>query len=97
MLWWVAAHAGPTEATAVVHVMTNDVDVMVDGRSIHVDNWWETAPIECTLREGSHTLGMKRGEDLLYEESFHVRGGEDMVLVACLRRPAHALGKQNSP
>lgn len=85
LVCWVAAHAHLGEGSVFVHVLTNDVDVIVDGRTLHVDNCWESPPLALTLREGQHRLRMVRDEAVLYDESFSVRGGDEVVLVACVR------------
>jgi len=79
VLGYVATQAGPRECQAVIHVTEADVDVWVDGLKYRIDSW-KAAPIVCPLRPGQHALRMSRGSRLLYEESFNLRGGEEVVL-----------------
>src|SRR5262245_14441684 len=81
ILGFVAAHSGPQECEAVIHVTEADVEVSLDSLSFRVDSWTDE-PILCSLRGGRHVLRMTRGDRTLYEESFTVRAGEDVVLTA---------------
>lgn len=81
VLWWVAAHAGPSRGEVIVHVTEPDVEVVVGGHVFRFDEWPER-PVACELPVGSHTLRMWRGRRLLYEESFVVPRGENVVLTA---------------
>jgi hypothetical protein len=80
-LGYVAEQAGPRECRAVIHVTEADVDVWVDGLSYRVDSWRDS-PILCPLRPGHHALRMCRGGQTLYEETFTLRRGDDVVLTA---------------
>ena len=81
VLGYVAGQAGPRECGAVIHVTEADVEVWVDGLSYRVDSW-EDSPILCPLRPGRHELRMSRGGQTLYEETFTLRRGDDVVLTA---------------
>src|SRR5262245_32330595 len=81
VLGYVAHEAGPRECRAVIHVTEADVDVWVDGVVYRIDSWRE-APIPCPLRPGRHSLRMFRGGQTLYEETFILRRGDDVVLTA---------------
>jgi len=81
MLGFVADRAGPQECQAVIHVTEVDVDVWVDGWPYRVDSWRQS-PILCSLRPGRHELHMSRGDQTLYEETFTLRRGDDVVLTA---------------
>lgn len=85
-LWWVAAHAGPTTGTAIVHVAEPHVVVSVGGRIFQVEDD-VFSPLICDLPAGEHRLLVTRGEAVLLEETFTVRGGEDRVLAAWRPRP----------
>src|SRR3954453_13556038 len=67
MLWWVAAHAGPPRNEVIVHVTEPDVEVAVGDHVFRLQEWTE-GPIACELPPGPHTLRMRRGHRVLYEE-----------------------------
>ena len=48
VLCQVAAHSGPQNGIAYVHVTTPEVDVLIDGQSHHIDTLWDS-PIVCEL------------------------------------------------
>jgi hypothetical protein len=79
MLWWIVAHAGPRDATVIVHVGEPDVEVSVDDRTYAVGDLGDS-PLELVLRAGRHTLRMSRGGRVLDEQSFDLQGGRDLIL-----------------
>jgi hypothetical protein len=87
VLCQVAAHSGPPNGIAYVHVSTPEVDVLIDGQSHYVDTLWDS-PIVCELPPGQHTLEMSRDGETLFEEEFTVRAADEIVLTAWDRRIA---------
>jgi hypothetical protein len=81
ILGYVAAQAGPQGCEAAIHVTEADVHLWVDGESYRVDSWRD-APILWPLRPGRHVLRMLRGGRILYEETFTLGRGEEVVLTA---------------
>jgi hypothetical protein len=81
MFGYVAGQAGPQKCQAVIHVTEAGVDVWVDGLTFRVDTWRDS-PIICPLAPGRHELRMTLGGRTLYQESFTLRGGDDVVLTA---------------
>jgi hypothetical protein len=81
ILWQIVEHSGPPRCQVVVHVTEDDVDVEVDGWDYRVKSTM-ASPIVLDLRPGRHTLRMSRRGRLLYEESFTLRPGRDVVLTA---------------
>jgi hypothetical protein len=75
------------ESEVVIHVAASDVDVLVDDEHF----WINTAlkeVIVCRLCPGRHELRMMRDGQLLYQETFTVERGRDVVLTAWERTPA---------
>ena len=90
-LCWIVDQVGPTDGTALVHVIEPDVVVTVGGQSFSIEQR-RGAPIECRLRPGRHLLRMKRGDRVLYEEWFAVHRGEEVILTAyCPPQPGREL------
>lgn len=81
VLGYVAEQAGPRDCRAVIHVTESEVDVWVDGWAYRVESWRDS-PILCPLRPGRHALRMSRGGRTLYEETFILQRGDDVVLTA---------------
>jgi hypothetical protein len=81
LLWQVAGRAGTQTSEVVVHVTESPVVVTIDGRSYPVATWRDS-PIACELPMGWHELRMRRGAQLVYQEAFLVRPGENVVLTA---------------
>jgi hypothetical protein len=77
----VAAHSGPPNGTAYVHVSSPEVEVILGGRAYQVRSLWDS-PIVCELRPGTHTLKMSRNGITLHEEEFTIRAGDEVVLTA---------------
>ena len=86
LLWQVAGRAGPQASEVVVHVTEAPVVVTIDGRSYPVATWRDS-PITCELPTGWHELRVRRGAQLVYQEAFRVRPGENVVLTARNPRP----------
>jgi hypothetical protein len=81
ILWQVAERAVPRECEAVVHVTEAGVDVAIDDSTYRFEAWRGT-PIVCALRPGRHTVCMSRDGQVLYEEVFTLRPGENVILTA---------------
>jgi hypothetical protein len=81
ILWQVVIHIGPQCGIAYVHVLTPNVDVMVDDEQYHIETIWET-PIVCELSPGPHVLRMSRSGRVVYEENFSLGVGQEVVLTA---------------
>jgi hypothetical protein len=79
VLWQVAEHAGPSHGQAIVHVMSNHVDLIVDNDSYRIEDLGQS-PIVCELRPGPHTVRLRRDGEVRYQEVFEVAAGEDTVL-----------------
>src|SRR5262245_53051364 len=86
LLWQVAGRAGPESSEVVVHVTESPVVVTIDGQSYRVATWRDS-PIACELPTGWHELRMWRGAQLVYQEAFLVRPGENVALTAWGPRP----------
>jgi hypothetical protein len=95
VLWQVAAHSGPPNGIAYVHVSTPQVDVMVDERTYHIQSLWDS-PIVCELRPGKHSLQMSRYGQTLFAEEFTLKAAEEVVLTAW-ERPEIAPATPASP
>ena len=80
-LWWLADHAGPSDGTAVVHVVEPDVEVTVGDIRYRIERR-SYQPIVCELPAGSHVLEMRRGAEVLHRETFEVERGGSIVLTA---------------
>ncbi|WP_422924166.1 hypothetical protein [Singulisphaera sp. PoT] len=80
-LWQVAERVGPTRCEAVVHVPESNVDVMIDSSAYRIGEVRDE-PIVCELTPGEHHLAMYRSGQLLFEQGFSVKPGEDVVLTA---------------
>jgi hypothetical protein len=83
VFWQVAVHAGPQQSEAVVHVVEQDVDVIIDDSVYEIERL-RTTPIIHPVVAGPHILRMLRDGRVLYEERFVVERGEDIVLTAWL-------------
>jgi hypothetical protein len=81
VLWQTADNAGFAESEVFIHVAADDVKVLVDD-----EFYWVKSPLQevivCRLRPGLHELRMMRDGQLLYEETFAVARGHDVVLTA---------------
>jgi hypothetical protein len=84
-LWWVVEHAGMTGSTVLVHVTEPNVAVILAGQTFWIEER-RFAPIECRLRPGQYLLQMKRGDQVLYEEWFTIRRGQEIILTASAPR-----------
>jgi hypothetical protein len=79
ILWQVAVHSGFQNGIAYVHVLTPNVEILVDDVEYHVETLWET-PIVCELRPGRHTLRMTQNGRVLDEQEFTLGVGQEVVL-----------------
>ncbi|MHC5540802.1 hypothetical protein ACYOEI_21485 [Singulisphaera rosea] len=80
-IWWlVASVAGEETASVVVHVQDANVEVRIDDQFVFVEERIY-APLPFELRAGTHELSMRRGERILYQETFTIQGGEERVLM----------------
>lgn len=86
MLWWIAAQAGESTGTVTVHVTTPDVVVEVGDVTFKVGSNNYT-PFVCELPTGEHQITMRRGNTVLYSDTFKLEGGEDQILTTW-RMPA---------
>ncbi len=87
ILGMVARSCGPRNGVAYIHVSTTGVDVTVGDAAFRVESLAET-PIVCSLPPGLHVLQMSRAGTVLYEESFALEPGQEVVLCAYERQPA---------
>lgn len=78
--WFVASVAGQETGTVVVHVQDSNVEVRIDDQFVFVEERIY-APLPFELRPGTHELSMRRGEKILYQETFTLQGGEERVLM----------------
>jgi hypothetical protein len=81
ILWQVAAHSGPPNGIAYVHVLASDVRVLIDDATYRVKTHWDS-PLVCKVGPGAHVLRMIRDGKTLYEEEFTLSSGEEVVLTA---------------
>jgi hypothetical protein len=81
VLGWVVVHCGPRETEVVVHVMEPDVELTVGDQTYQIEGR-RYEPIVSELSPGWYPLIMSRGDRILYEESFEVRRGDNIVLTA---------------
>jgi len=82
IFWHVAQHAGlQRRGTAIVHVAQLNVVIAIDGQVYPVDSMAET-PLVCELGPGEHVLAMSRGGRLVYQESFTIEPGGELILSA---------------
>jgi hypothetical protein len=81
ILWQVAEHCGATNGQVIIHVTMPQVHVAVDGATFWVENFGES-PIVCDLRSGRHQVRMMRNGQVLYQEEFTLREGEERILTA---------------
>jgi hypothetical protein len=81
VFWQVAEHAGNRDCVAYVHVTEPRVDVTIDDQTYQIEAW-QAVPIVSELRAGRHTLKMTRRGQILYEETFDLRPGQEVVLTA---------------
>jgi hypothetical protein len=81
LLGWVVVHSGPRSHEVVVHVAEPDVEVTVGDRTYQIEGR-RYDPIVCELSSGWHRLVMGRGDRILFEETFEVRPGMNVVRVA---------------
>src|SRR4051794_17840617 len=69
------------ESEATIHVAASNVEVWVDEEMFRVESAFEDVVV-CRLRPGRHELRMVREGCVIYEESFGVERGRDVVLTA---------------
>lgn len=81
VLWQAADNADSTESEVCIHVAADDVEVLVDEEAFRIHSRLQEV-IVCQLRPGQHELRMLRDGQLLYEETFTVECGRDVVLTA---------------
>jgi hypothetical protein len=81
VLGWVVAHCGPRDNEVVVHVMEPDVEVTIGDQTFQIEGR-RFDPIVCYLSPGWHPLVMRRGDRILFEESFEVRRSANVVRTA---------------
>ena len=81
VLGWVVEHSGPTGSEVVVHVVEPDVQVALGDQTFQIEGR-RYDPIVCDLVAGWHHLIMRHGDRVLFEESFEVRPGKNIVLTA---------------
>ena len=81
VLWQTADNSGSAESEVCIHVAADDVEVLVDDESFRIKSRLQEV-IVCRLRPGRHELRMMRDGQLLYEETFTVERGRDVVLTA---------------
>ena len=81
VLWQTADNAGFAESEVFIQVVADDVEVLVDDESYWIKSRLQEV-IVCRLRSGRHELRMMRDGQLLYEETFTVERGHDVVLTA---------------
>jgi hypothetical protein len=81
VLWQTADNAGFVESEICIHVAADDVEVLVDEESYWIKSRLKEV-IACRLGPGRHELRMMRDGHLLYEETFTVERGHDVVLTA---------------
>jgi len=81
VLWQTADSVGFVESEVFIQVATDDVEVLVDDESYWIKSRLNEV-IVCRLRPGQHELRMMRDGQLLYEETFTVECGHDLVLTA---------------
>jgi hypothetical protein len=81
VLGWVADDCDPRDNEVVVHVMEPDVDVTVGNQTFQIEGR-RSDPIVCSLSAGWHSLVMRRRDRILFEESFEVRRGANVVRTA---------------
>jgi hypothetical protein len=79
VLWQVAEHSVPNVSELVVHVSELGVDVTVDDLGFQVNDYGDM-PVVCSVRAGEHVLRMYRAGEVIFEQEFTVRRGEDRVL-----------------
>jgi len=84
--WEAVDQAGPEYSEVVIHVNECDVHISVDDLDFRVDSVADW-PVVCNVRPGRHLLRMTRSGEILYEEDFAIRRGEDKILTACRPRP----------
>jgi hypothetical protein len=77
----IAQRSGPASSEVVVHVIEPDVEVTVGDRTYRIEGR-RYDPIVRDLPPGSYPLIMRRGNRVLFDESFEVRRDESMVLTA---------------
>ena len=81
VLAWIVEHSGPQHIEVVVHVVEPDVEVSVGDRTYRIDGR-RRDPILCELSPGWHQLVMRRGDRILFEETFEVRPGANVCATA---------------
>ena len=81
LLWQAAENVCQGEGEVVVHVAEIGAVVSIDGRDCPFD-LAPGEPICRTLRPGRHTLAMRRGDRVVFEESFTLDPGGHVVLTA---------------
>src|SRR3954471_19328332 len=78
VLWQTADNTGSAESEVFIHVTADDVEVLVDQETFRINSAFKEV-IVCQLRPGWHELRMMRNGELLYEETFSVERGLDLV------------------
>jgi hypothetical protein len=81
VLGWVVDDCEPRDNEVVVHVMEPDVDVTIGNQTFQIEGR-RSDPIVCSLAAGWHPLVMRRRDRILFEESFEVRRGANVVRTA---------------
>jgi hypothetical protein len=81
VLGWVVDHCGSRNNEVIVHVMEPDVEVTFGDQTYQIKGR-RYDPIVCDLSPGWHRLIMRRGDRILFEESFEVRPGQNVVRTA---------------
>lgn len=81
VFWWVAEHSGPPEGAVIVHVMERGVELDLAGRVYEFSEMTDE-PLVVPMLAGTYNFRVRRGESVLHEETFTVRGGQTAVLVA---------------
>lgn len=81
VLWWVVEQSGPREGVVILHVMERDVRVTLAGRDYDFQEM-TTEPLVVRVLSGRYGFQVRRRGIVLHTETFTLRGGETMVLVA---------------
>src|SRR6516162_9271833 len=81
VLWQAADNSGSADSEVFIHVAADDVEVLVDEEAFWIHSALKDV-IVCRLRPGWHELRMMRDGQVLYEETFTVDRGRDVVLTA---------------
>jgi hypothetical protein len=76
-----SAHRQEVEGAVIIHVMEPDVEVTLAGR-VYYSQEVTDAPFVLRLPAGTYNFRVHRHNVVLHAQSFTLRGGESMVLVA---------------